>query len=341
MKAIKLIITLINISTFCCLCYSCSSIEQATESEIERYGIEKTHLALATSIGGSKTTSIVPRYVFEDKDKMILFIQEDSISPKYHLKLNSQNKKTCNDIINLAFYNNFKVELKYDAQTLEVSSIRLNMTKNRTIAEDSFVIPTGEIEVEKTNIEPNDELSCLAQCCGIESTGQYYLINVMPFARYFKLNCKAKNYEYARKILETAEKRELSVLLKILNETNEILKIKILPATELTKRKVKSTIPPIVPIRIQPLHKTQGNKIAPNIGPSGECSILTEEELKKAFNRIRLYSCNNKPRLNNHPCIPFNFAEDGCFARAHAMRRILNEMGFKSRDTFQTLTITL
>lgn len=279
MNSIKLIITLLYISLFCCLCNSCSSIEQTTESEFGHYGVEKTHLILSSSKGEDLTTSIVPRYVFEDKDKMSLYIQEDTISPKYHLKLNSQNQKTCNDIINLAYYNNLNVELKYDVQNLEVSSIRLNIAKNRTIAEDSFIIPTGEIEVEKTNIEPNDELSYLAQCCGVESTGQYYLINVMPFASYFKLNCKARNYEYARKLLETAEKRNLSVLLKILNETNEILKIKVLPATELTNRKVKSTITPIVPINIRPIHKTQENKIAPNIAPIRECSVLTEEEL--------------------------------------------------------------
>lgn len=256
MKAIKHIIILINVSIFCCLCYSCSSIEQTTESELEQYGIEKTKLTLGPTKGENKTTSIVPHYVFSNNDKMSLFIQDDTISPKYHLKLNSQNQKICNDLINLAYYNNFEVELKYDAQSLEVSSIRLNIAKNRTRAEYSFIIPTGEIEVEKTNLLPNDELSCFAHCCGVESTGKNYLISVTPFARYIYLSCSANNYEYARTILETAEKRKLSVLLTIINETNEIVKIKILPASKITESKVTPTTTPLTPINIRPIHKT-------------------------------------------------------------------------------------
>lgn len=303
-----------NISLFCCLCYSCSSIEQTSESELERYGIEKTRLTLASSKGESKTVSIVPRYVFEDKDKAGLLIQEDTISPKYHLMMNSQNQKACTDIINLAYYNNFDVELKYDAQSLEVSSIRLNITKRRTKAEDPFVIPTGEIDVDKTSMEPNDSLTCFAHCCGMESTCNNFLISVMPFASYFNLSCSAKNYEYARKILEAAEKRQLSVVLKFICETKDILKIKVLPASELTKRKLASS-------HISELL-------------SNGCSILTEEQLKDAFRRICLYSCRNKTHPLNHPCIPFDYAEDGCFARAHAMRRILNEMGYECMKLF-------
>ena len=312
MKSNKLIITLLYISLFCCLCNSCSSIEQTTVSEFGHYGVEKTHLILSSSKGENLTTSIVPRYVFEDKDKMSLYIQEDTISPKYHLKLNSQNQKTCNDIINLAYYNNFNVELKYDAQNLEVSSIRLNIAKNRTRAEDSFIIPTGEIEVEKTNLETNDWLNCYANCCGQESTGKRFLINVTPFASYFYLNCSAKNYEYAKKILETAEKRKLNIGLKYICDTKDIVKIKILPAYKITENKVTPAITPIVPIKIQSIHKTLENKTTPTITHiiPGECSVLTEEELKKAFSRICLYSCNNSRRPNNHPCIPFYFAED-------------------------------
>ncbi len=337
MKTIKLIITLLHISLFCCLCNSCSSIEQTTESEFGHYGVEKTHLILSSSKCENLTTSIVPRYVFEDKDKMSLYIQEDTISPKYHLKLNSQNQKACNDIINLAYYNNFNVELKYDVQNLEVCSIRLNIAKNRTRAEDSFIIPTGEIEVEKTNLETNDWLNCYANCCGQESTGQRYLINVTPFASYFYLNCDAKSFEYAKKILETAEKRKLNVGLKYICDTKDIVKIKILPAYKITENKVAPIIAPIAPIKIRPVHRTQENKTAPSIThktPIGKCSVLTEEELKKAFSQICLYSCSNRQRPNDHPCIPFYFAEDGCFARAHAMRRILNEMGFECNKLF-------
>lgn len=38
--------------------------------------------------------------------------------------------------------------------------------------------------------------------------------------------------------------------------------------------------------------------------------------------------------MMNDPGIPFGFATDGCYARAHKMRQILNLQGYECRKLF-------
>lgn len=65
-----------------------------------------------------------------------------------------------------------------------------------------------------------------------------------------------------------------------------------------------------------------------------ECSVLTEEELQRVFSRIVANSCDKDNRPDRYPCIPFGYATDGCLARAHAMRRLINSLGYECHKAF-------
>lgn len=292
---------------------SCSSMEQAETSHSCMSNAFLKEKVINTNIKWNKEITLVPKYVFLDDDGRSLFIKEDFTSPKFHLKLNVKDKESIHKIIDFAYFNNYAIKFRYSSKDFETYSIQFEKVQN-TRSNIYTIIPTEEIEIEKTTLRTDELTNCHIQSHGIESTGKRYLISISPFARFFYINCAAKNYNYSKNILEAIAERNLDVTLKIIPETHDIVSIKATPAYEQTKNF---------------LHKEY--KVNRNVK---ECSVLTEKELQVVFDRILSYSCTNHSIKKIHPCIPFNYAEDGCFARAHAMRRIINEMGYECDKLF-------
>lgn len=59
--------------------------------------------------------------------------------------------------------------------------------------------------------------------------------------------------------------------------------------------------------------------------------IPDEQTLNHLFQVIVAQTCQVPPAAN---CIPFNFVSDGCYARAHKMRQILNNAGYECQKYF-------
>ena len=68
-----------------------------------------------------------------------------------------------------------------------------------------------------------------------------------------------------------------------------------------------------------------------------DCSVLTEEELQKVYDFILSNSCDNFAGRAILPCIPFGYVTDGCLARAHAMRRLINSLGYECHKAFMRM----
>lgn len=285
--------------------WSCASIEQTEKAD---NNTESSKIVLSSSTK-SETVSFIPHYVFLDShDNLSLYIQEDTILPKYHIRITKENKKVCNELINYAFLNNIELELKFNKLNQEVNSLKLTSRKEKTRTEKQIIIPIEPITIVQ-NAKETYSIKELISSYKIDRINNVIDIGIdfltAQLAHYhFPINA----FENSIDIIKKAFEKKLLAEFRFNPDTHEIVSIQFCNATEQTKKKL--------------IYK-KGHIIGPT-----ECSTLTEEELKKVFSVISSYSCNNTTRPHNLPCIPFGYIEDGCFARAHAMRHLLNRMGY-------------
>lgn len=290
--------------------WSCASIEQTEKAD---NNTENSKIVVSST--KSETVSFIPHYVFLDShDNLSLYIQEDTILPKYHIRITKENKKVCNELINYAFLNNIELELKFNKLNQEVNSLKLTSRKEKTRTEKQIIIPIEPITIVQ-NAKETYSIKELISSYKIDRINNVIDIGIdfltAQLAHYhFPINA----FENSIDIIKKAFEKKLLAEFRFNPDTHEIVSIQFCNATEQTKKKL--------------IYK-KGHIIGPT-----ECSTLTEEELKKVFSVISSYSCNNTMRPHNLPCIPFGYIEDGCFARAHAMRRILNRMGYECHKLF-------
>lgn len=58
---------------------------------------------------------------------------------------------------------------------------------------------------------------------------------------------------------------------------------------------------------------------------------MSLSKAKEFFSEFKNLSCN---RVLRNPCLPFQYATDGCYARAHYMRKVMAEAGYDCKKIF-------
>lgn len=293
--------------------WSCASIEQSEAKKADSH-IKSSKIVLASS-SESETTIFIPHYVFLDNhDNLSLYIQEDTILPKYHIKITKENEKVCNELINYAYLNNIEIELKFNKLNQEVYSLELTRRKENTRVEKQVPIPVVPITIAQ-NTKEYYSLKEYISSYKIDNENNLIDIGIdFLTAQLSHYHFPINAFENSIDIIKQAFEKKLLAEFRLNPETHEIISIQFCKATEQTKKK---------------LINKKGHILEPD-----ECSTLTEEELKKVISVISSYSCNKTTRPRDLPCIPFGYIEDGCFARAHAMRRLLNRMGYECHKLF-------
>ncbi len=312
MKHIRFSINTLGLMLALCLQFSCSSIEQ-TETRMPKEESVPTSILLSKSTADVKTIDMVPQYVFKGKDDCDIILQEDTTSTKYHVTLNKLNKEAAYRFINNAYLNYLVIRLKYDQATQEVNSMTLLQNKQRTRSGNAATFPVDKIEIVKTNLKTFTYKAYVSGYRIDEQKQQLTVFIDFMTSHNWPYHFPIKAFDSSVNIIKKAYENKLWVEYTLIPETEEIASIRFCDAIEQTRLKTESNFPII---------------------PSDACSTLTEDELKKVFSHISSYSCNNIRRPYDLPCIPFGYIEDGCFARAHAMRRIINRMGFECHKLF-------
>ena len=304
----------VEVLAFCMVAislFSCTSIDKSDLSSV--LGENRMAFELLPTSNDAAVTTLVPRFVFPNSDKRSLTIMADTLGPQYHLTLIAENVKTCSDIIDVAYLNGLEVELKYTKKNHEVSSVRLLCGKTR---DSSPILTTEWVSALKTNIPT-------AKWRNIRIVGHHWMdkskakLIIQPMFPYdMILWGNTPNFEQCLHIIEFAENNHLRVDLLFVGDTYEIVALRLSNAVEQTGWKIVGTR--FYRTRTQPK----------------ECSVLTEEELQRVFSRIVANSCDKDNRPDRYPCIPFGYATDGCLARAHAMRRLINSLGYECHKAF-------
>ena len=298
-------------AVFLCF-YSCSTSDYADSSV--NVVVNKDAVVLSSASGNEARTAIVPRYVYLDKDKRSLLVLEDTLGPVYRLNIPVGKEQACNDMIDFAYINEYLVDFRYDKDSHEVSSLRLQgpSVKTRSVKD---LIPTGWVHVLDTKLKTYTLKNIHVGMHKEEVKGSRQSVYIYPFSRLFYLG-GSSSYESCKRILRQTDGKGLLIDVVLTSETFEIVAFKISGAAIQTE-------------------ENGSWKSRPRLGilPT-ECSTLTEDELQKVFNRIVANDCENHLRPDPYPCIPFTYPYDGCFARAHAMRRLVNQMGYECHKVF-------
>lgn len=138
----------------------------------------------------------------------------------------------------------------------------------------------------------------------IEVTGNTATVTFMQSARLFTLNTDfTKGKEYLA-ILQEAIEKDIPVKVTVFANNTDIASVS--PALEGVVERYRE-----LRSASSDMHTRSSNTVIPN-----------ERELNRLFNAVKL------------PSIPFAYAVDGCYARAHKMRQVLVENGYDCKKLF-------
>lgn len=286
------------------------------------HSIDKSNLSaepmsveLKQSSENVSTTHFVPRYVFLDNDKRSLIVKADTIGPQYHLALKEENVKSCHDLIDIAYLNDMEVEFRYDKSSKEVNSVKL-LGRKAGKRSNTPIFTTEWVQSFKTNMKTYT-LKHVYVDQVLQDDNKPYLLVGSFLPRYYNLKRDTPQFPICREILERAKEKFLFVDMEIAgDDSHEIVAVRF--SSAIWQTFWRTSWRPHTRVGVLPT----------------ECSVLSEEELKQVYRRIIENSCDNEQRPDRYPCIPFGYAKDGCFARAHAMRRLINMMGFECNKVF-------
>lgn len=148
---------------------------------------------------------------------------------------------------------------------------------------------------------------------GIYEDGSRLRVAVMLSHQFYTIESKAKNKDFIALIRRAIEKESLLTFV-INGNTREILAVKEASAEDASKFKMV-------------FGSVKGDAESLKVEPV----IPDLRTLNELFLKIQNASCTFPVKK---PCIPFNYPVDGCYARAHKMRQLLNESGYECRKEF-------
>lgn len=135
------------------------------------------------------------------------------------------------------------------------------------------------------------------------------IVGLSPYAQLFYLNLSTPESEEQLKLLNAALKEEIPLKVSLFENTNNIYSIKSISTKEIKefveskKNRDFNLSSSLIPYR-------------PQVGPLK--GYIWYYEIQNVFNILK---------SSRH--IPFDYTKDGCWARAHKMVQILNELGYK------------
>ena len=138
-------------------------------------------------------------------------------------------------------------------------------------------------------------------------------------ANFYYLPKDIKNYEYYRTLLQGDGVSKYNILRYTLGEYDyevggfPVIKVE-LPSQEERQRLERSYEP--IPNSELGMRST---------------TTMTLSRAKQFFNQFKNLSCAVSSQC---PCIPFQYAADGCYARAHYMRKLMADAGYESQKIF-------
>jgi hypothetical protein len=119
--------------------------------------------------------------------------------------------------------------------------------------------------------------------------------------RRFSIQPSNPLYPDFQKILREAHEQQAMIIVTENDEEEEIVDIRLAPnPTGPALREAEGTAPALVAPRLRP---------------------VTLQRATALFGMVHCQSCN--PKTGAPPCIPFLYARDGCYARAHQMCRLI------------------
>ncbi|BDU25181.1 protein-glutamine glutaminase family protein [Flavobacterium sp. GSB-24] len=149
-------------------------------------------------------------------------------------------------------------------------------------------------------------------------------INIAFFENptHFKLAKSSKDFAEKINLLELAHQNALKLEIVYQINTEEIV--------EVNK----------APMQLTSLSYYKDNRFLPQVKKDLKHSIENHDKLNDIFNFIVLQSCKSTQQSIS-PCIPFHYKKDGCYARAHKMRYIIEEIyGYNSEKIFSYDSVT-
>lgn len=140
-----------------------------------------------------------------------------------------------------------------------------------------------------------------------------------------------KNYE----VLLNAKEKHLPVNVSLLANTENLIDV-ITPATTEQIERFKEEISKRIPAEAVP---APDDPNAPSFGGTQTSSLTAivpnTTVLNNIFNTIKSQCCKLPAVWIYGPCIPFQFVADGCYARAHKMRQLIESYyGYTSYKVF-------
>lgn len=151
---------------------------------------------------------------------------------------------------------------------------------------------------------------------GIDKEGDQFRVSFILSAQPYMIKDTKENEVFISMISE-AVKNESPVRISLKGNSNEIAKVES-PSME-DVRFFKSTLTKEVKTE-----KGAANRLA---------SVIPDvATLNSLFTQIKNQSCGTTTASS--PCITFRYPVDGCYARAHKMRQILNNAGYECEKQF-------
>lgn len=171
--------------------------------------------------------------------------------------------------------------------------------------------PQEELIVLRTNETVTESILLPEKISKVNENGRV-TVSFMLTARPYYLNTQGENFKSCISLIERAIKERLSLKIVVVEGTTEIVSVKLLEDSLQKSIQKKIIINPLV---------EEGKSVS---------VIPSETELNSIYQKIINQSCGSA----SSNCIPFRYPVDGCFARAHAMRRILLENGYDCQKIF-------
>lgn len=149
---------------------------------------------------------------------------------------------------------------------------------------------------------------------GTEVDNGRVVVTFMQTARPYFLDMGSDKSSDCVSLINRAIKEHLSLEVSVLEGTTEIVSIKLVDDVLQKSIQNKLILPP------------------PDLGIKTRAvpAIPSEIVLTSLFQKIVDQSCG----VISYNCIPFRYPVDGCFTRAHAMRRFLLDNGYDCQKIF-------
>lgn len=185
---------------------------------------------------------------------------------------------------------------------------------------NSEILETSKTDVSM--IQDVDDKVVIEHIQIIESADHIedYFLRVGLGASIYKFSKKDENVEKYLQILEESNQNKKPLKVTFDRETQFILNLEI-PSVEEVKVWEKNNKDLWKGKKIENVEEVELNDIE-NLKVSS-VSFANYTDISNAFNYLKNNSCDYNSYTTQYGCIPFGFKTDGCYARAHRMRQLL------------------